>query len=130
MANETTLFEVRDAAVAELRRALLILDALAYGRGRHSIWSGEWLEALELQPSGLRSALEAAALDDRHALEDRVRAEILDGGTLEKWARGEGYRRRSGGWVNECDDDVVLEDELEDEVRRVADALEASGGAS
>ena len=118
------LLEVRDGAVAELRRALLILDTLASS----TLDAEAMLEALELHPSGLRSALEAVVLNDRHALEERVRAEILDGGTLEDWARGEGYRRRTGGWVNECDDDVDLEDELEDEVRRVADGLEALGG--
>lgn len=118
------LLEVRDAAVVELRRALLILDTLASS----TLDAGAVLEGLEVEPSGLRLALESAVLTDRHALEERVRAEILDGGTLEQWARGEGYRRRNGGWVNECDDDVTLEDELEDEVRRVSDALEASGG--
>lgn len=116
--------EVRDAAVAELRRALLILDTLASS----TLDAEAMLEALELHPSGLHSALEAVVLNDRHALEERVRAEILDGGTLEDWARSEGYRRRNGGWVNECDDDVDLEDELDDEVRRVADGLEALGG--
>lgn len=116
--------EVRDAAVVELRRALLILDTLASS----TLDAGAVLDGLEVEPSGLRSALEAVVLNDRHALEERVRAEILDGGTLEDWARGEGYRRRNGGWVNECDDDVDLEDELDDEVRRVADGLEALGG--
>lgn len=114
---------VRDGAVAELRRALLILDTLASS----TLDAGAVLDGLEVEPSGLRSALEAV-LDERAALEERVRAEILDGGTLEDWARGEGYRRRNGGWVNECDDEVTLEDELEDEVRRVADGLEALGG--
>lgn len=124
------LLEVRDAAVVELRRALLILDTLA----SRSIDAAAELDALEVNPSGLRSALEEldngtrGRLSDLRAdLEARVRAEILNGGTLEDWARGEGYRRRNGGWVNECDDDVTLEDELDDEVRRVSDLWESLG---
>lgn len=49
------LLEVRDGAVAELRRALLILDTLASG----TLDAEAMLEALELHPSGLHSALEA-----------------------------------------------------------------------
>ena len=50
------LLEVRDAAVVELRRALLILDTLA----SRSIDLAAELDALEVHPSGLRSALEAS----------------------------------------------------------------------
>lgn len=49
------LLEVRDAAVAELRRALLILDTLASS----TLDAGAVLDGLEVEPSGLRSALEA-----------------------------------------------------------------------
>lgn len=93
------------------------------------------LEILEARGVALERALEMVDglrsstgldVDERSLLEERVRREILDGGTLEEWARVEGYRRQSGGlWLNECDDVVTLEDELEDEVQRVVDELEA-----
>jgi hypothetical protein len=123
------LDEVRQAAADELRRALLILQCIGAGDFDAS-QALEWLEYVESMPSGLHGALEEAVdvlgADERLALEERVRCEILDGGTLEEWARVEGYRRQSGGlWLNECDDVVTLEDELEDEVQRVADGLEA-----
>jgi hypothetical protein len=86
---------------------------------------GVALEAALEMVDGLRSST-GLDVDERSLLEERVRREILDGGTLEEWARVEGYRRQSGGlWLNECDDVVTLEDELEDEVQRVVDGLEA-----
>jgi len=123
------LEDVRRAAVDELRRALLMLECIESGDFDSEQARG-WLVVLEAAPSGLHGALVEAAdgldIDERVSLEERVRREILDGGTLEEWARVEGYRRQQGGvWLNECDDVVDLEDELEDEVRRVADALEA-----
>lgn len=64
---EGSLEAVRDAAVVELRRALLILDALA----SRTFDAGAVLELLDMEPSGLRMALEAE-------LEDEVRR-VADG---------------------------------------------------
>lgn len=121
---------VRVAVLDDLRRLFHILDDIALD-DLTTAQVADWVDDIEGRPSGVLGALEAFGADDRLSLEDRVRAEVLEGGTVDEWARREGYRRTGGLlWVDEYGDHVDIGAELDDEVRRVCDGLEALGGES